>query len=391
MAEPRLSPEAAELLGRVHDLEAQVTQLRREFDYDVERVRETLGQAEVLYRQRVQAEREELEIDREALATWLRMEREALEESERTLATLVADRMAGIDVVARAWADYEVARADATAAWLVSKPHPAPSAASTVRRLGRELGEARRRAESAEWLSEMYEHELDWLSECRQLAGEQDPAAADGDPEAPWLDPDELLHLPRPLRSQLALDRSVRAQTTPWHLARDFERYVAYLRASAGATVTWRRSQGLERDLVARLDGVTEVVHCARAVPPRAVDDRRIGRLHAAVAATRIEGRRRKVTGTLLTTATLSTQAQALAEALHLEVREEMPHPEWPRIKCTVAPRSARRTYVLPLDPGYDDTVVDIGRGDFFALSVAEAEERGFIRPQASEPRAKAA
>jgi hypothetical protein len=78
MSEPKLSPEAVELLGRVHDLEAEITRLRREFDYDVERVRETLAQAEALFRQRVEAEREELEIDREALTTWLKMEREAL-------------------------------------------------------------------------------------------------------------------------------------------------------------------------------------------------------------------------------------------------------------------------------------------------------------------------
>jgi hypothetical protein len=391
MSEPKLSAEAAELLARVHDLEAEITRLRREFDYDVERVRETLAQAEALFRQRVEAEREELELDREALTTWLKMEREALEESERTLATLVADRAAGIDIVARAWADYEVAKAEATAAWLVSKPHPAPSAAATVRRLGRKLGEARRRAEAAEWRAEMYESDLDWLAECRRLAGQEDLTPANGDPVDAWLDEDELHHLPRPLRTQLALDRAVRAQTTPWHLAQDYERYVAYLRSSAGFAVTWRRSQGLERDLVARLDGTIEIVHCARAVPPRAVDDRRVGRLHAAVVATRLESRGRQVTGTLVTTTVLSTQARALAEALRLDVREEMPHPEWPRIKCTAGDRGARRTYTLPLDPGYDDTPVDIARGDFFALTVAEAEERGFSRPQATEARARAA
>ena len=152
------------------------------------------------------------------------------------------------------------------------------------------------------------------------------PDACERRPRGRLADEDELHHLPRPLRTQLALDRAVRAQTTPWHLAQDYERYVAYLRSSAGYAVTWRRSQGLERDLVARLDGTIEIVHCARAVPPRAVDDRRVGRLHAAVVATRLESRGRQVTGTLVTTTVLSTQARALAEALQLYVREEMPH-----------------------------------------------------------------
>jgi hypothetical protein len=52
----------------------------------------------------------------------------------------------------------------------------------------------------------------------------------------------------------------------------------------------------------------------------------------------------------------------------------------YPCIKCNVAHLSGEKIYHLPFDQQYDSTVVDNQSGEFYAMTVAEAEGKGFRR-----------
>ena len=52
----------------------------------------------------------------------------------------------------------------------------------------------------------------------------------------------------------------------------------------------------------------------------------------------------------------------------------------FPRIKCNISQRSGEKIYHLPFDQQYDKTLIETNKGECYALTVAEAEEKGFRR-----------
>ena len=70
------------------------------------------------------------------------------------------------------------------------------------------------------------------------------------------------------------------------------------------------------------------------------------------------------------------------AEVLKIEVHENVPMGEFPRIKCNInTDMYGNKTYIyhLPMDLSYDVTKIDYP-GEFMAFTVAEAEKEGFRR-----------
>jgi len=63
---------------------------------------------------------------------------------------LLQNRVRGFEFIAKAWADYERARANALGTALQYKSHPALSAAREVRAKGKEIAAVRREAKLAE-------------------------------------------------------------------------------------------------------------------------------------------------------------------------------------------------------------------------------------------------
>lgn len=143
--------------------------------------------------------------------------------------------MAGFEILAGAWADFEEARAEAEAVALETKSHPARGAAEQIRAKGEQLAEMRRRAKLAEWLLAFYEWHVPWLVELRDLDADTDGAAVqngdagvdpadDGqaDPARYWLSKEEYAALTPAERNQRALDRYLKARKSPWQLGRDY-------------------------------------------------------------------------------------------------------------------------------------------------------------------------
>ena len=81
--------------------------------------------------------------------------------------------------------------------------------------------------------------------------------------------------------------------------------------------------------------------------------------------------------GVIITNTELSPVAKKMATRLGIMYKENTPAGEYPAIKCNI--RNGDRIYHLPFDQKYDDTIIK-NKGEFYALTVQEAEDAGFRR-----------
>jgi hypothetical protein len=83
------------------------------------------------------------------------------------------------------------------------------------------------------------------------------------------------------------------------------------------------------------------------------------------------------------TSTSLSDKAKEMAKALSIEVVENEPLGNFPRIKCNISSGERGgeiKIYHLPMDQQYDRTIIGNRPGEFFAFTVQEAEDAGFRR-----------
>jgi hypothetical protein len=317
---------------------------------------------------------------------------ETIDGGQRLLETMLENRFAGIELLAEAWADYELARGQIEAQDLIRKSHPAYASAEVVRAKSKELAAMRKRAKYLEQVLKLYEWHVPWLTELRDLEEEESYAklaSVDGDlsqdPVAGWLTKEEWAVLEPAERNQRALDRYWKAKKSKWQVGRDYERYVGYLYERGGYEVAYYGiEKGLEdlgRDVIARRGGAIEVVQCKRWSAEKTIHEKHIFQLFGTVTAFRIDYPNAIVSGRFVTTTRLSDRARAFAERLEMRVDENFAFDEsYPCIKCNVSMSDGEKIYHLPFDQMYDATVVHHERGEFYARTVNEAEDAGFRR-----------
>lgn len=362
MKREQLSPEALEQLALVERLGAEAERIVEKAKAELSRIQKSAA-----------------------------TERTKIQDRQAVFEALVASKTAAAEIIAEAWADYEDAITRAQAEQLRIKSRRAPKGADAVRERGKEMRRLRREAKLNQWIIRTYEHHFPWLAEFRDLEAEQSYLAGptqegsgDEDPVRHWLSPEEYAAIPTAERNQRALDRYLASRKKPWELGRDYERYVGYLREKTGARVSYHGIfKGLEdlgRDLlVEHPDGWLEVVQCKRWAQHKTIHEKHIFQLFGTVVAARLENKNREVAGTFVTTTSLSERARAFASELGIDVQEQVPLADYPRIKCNIA-RDGERIYHLPFDQQYDTTVIEPDRGEFYAATVAEAEDAGFRR-----------
>lgn len=80
-----------------------------------------------------------------------------------------------------------------------------------------------------------------------------------------------------------------------------------------------------------------------------------------------------------ITSTVLSNTAKSFAKSLNIKVAENLKLGKYPMIKCNINRTTKEKIYHLPFDQQYDN--VKIGdTGEFFAMTVQEAEDAGFRR-----------
>jgi hypothetical protein len=235
----------------------------------------------------------------------------------------------------------------------------------------------------------MFPHLVELRSEeADELLEAQDRVeASDGTPDDPakvWLSEKEFSRLSTSEKYQLALERYRQSRKSKWEIGRDFERFIGFQYEAKGFSVAYQGIvEGLEdlgRDLICRNGRTTEIVQCKYWSTSKVIHEKHIFQLFGTVFEFAIDHPNEDVSGTFVTSTSLSDKARDFAARLKITVREHELLQPYPCIKCNVSLRGGERIYHLPFDQQYDSTNIDTSRLECYVGTVAEAEALGFRR-----------
>ena len=204
-----------------------------------------------------------------------------------------------------------------------------------------------------------------------------------------FLSKEEYLQLSVTERNQLALDRYKNSHNkSKWQIGRDYELYVGYKYTQKGFAVDYFGSyMGLEdlgRDLIAKKGEKTLIIQCKYWSSIKNIHEKHINQLYGTMISYCIENNvsKENVKGILITNITLSDMAKKMANYLGIEFVENFSSGDYPCIKCNIGKDefgNPTKIYHLPFDQQYDSTKIT-EPGEFYATTVAEAENAGFRR-----------
>ena len=201
-----------------------------------------------------------------------------------------------------------------------------------------------------------------------------------------YLSKEEYASLFTTKRNQLALDRYLNSHNkSKWQIGRDYEQFVGYKYTLDGYTVdnfgTYKGLEDLGRDVIAKKESKTLIIQCKYWSSLKLIHEKHITQLYGTVMSYCIENdiSEKYVTGVLITNITLSDTAKEFAKRLHIEYIEELEMGNYPCIKCNLG-ATGEKIYHLPFDQQYDATKIEPHKGEFYALTVKEAEDAGFRR-----------
>lgn len=204
-----------------------------------------------------------------------------------------------------------------------------------------------------------------------------------------WLSKEEYQNLSSIERNQLALDRYKASHNkTKWQIGRDYELYVGYLYDKKGYSVDYFGSyMGLEdlgRDLIVRKGTATIIIQCKYWSQHKQIHEKHILQLYGTIICYCLENGEptSNVKGVLVTNTNLSDTAKKMAEHLGIKYKEHLEKGDYPCIKCNInydEYGGITKIYHLPFDQKYDVTKID-KKGEFYAMTVEEAEKAGFRR-----------
>jgi hypothetical protein len=180
--------------------------------------------------------------------------------------------------------------------------------------------------------------------------------------------------------------------------------YVGYLYEQKGYSIEYRGIidgfKDLGRDVVAKKDDEVCIIQCKYWAKHKKIHEKHIFQLFGTTMEYWIKNfkdqrnpknfkefakilNENKLRPIFFTSIKLSPKAREMANALSIELRENEPIKEFPRIKCNINYDEfgdQTKIYHLPMDQQYDRTVIGNVQGEFCAFTVKEAEDAGFRR-----------
>ena len=352
----------------------------------------------------------ELLTTKAALETATVQRSKALEDAN-AMATILKETASFYPSLAEAAADFHLLAAEKDADFLARKSRPAIVAADKVRDAARARRDTERELRQLKYQLLTYEGALPWITEFagrstkdilqewkarRDGTYEKDAHnEEDREPERNWLSDEEFRTLSTAERADRALSRwreSRRANA--WEAGRDYERFVGYMLELDGHDVEyWGATMGLEdmgRDLVATKGKSVRIVQCKRWSTEKVIHEKHIFQLvgtaleyacfRSGASMKGIDLHRLGITPVLATTTVCSEKARKAAQLLGVELMERFENAAYPVVKCNVSGRTGEKIYHLPFDQQYDRIKIHKSKGEFFAASAAEAEEKQFRR-----------
>jgi len=328
---------------------------------------------------------------------------------QKTLQKIISEKSKGFPWLAEAVAEFYNYQDFEIAKYLSNKKHPAQKTADNIRELARDNKLLRKQLKIAQnfvnyyetlfpWINEYVGEDLDELLENINQSEKQD-SDEESDPVLKFIPKAEYDKLPSVERNQKALDRYLSSRKKPYEIGRDYERYIGYLYEIQGYKVEYigieKGLEDLGRDLVCIKDSEIEIVQCKCWASHKTIHEKHINQLYGTVVKYYIEHKQQvdsqktlalfldlissgQIKATFVTSTKLSETAKKFANALGVKVIEEKPLEKYPLIKCNVS-ASGDKIYHLPFDQQYDKTLIK-NSGEFYALTVKQAEDKGFRR-----------
>ena len=319
----------------------------------------------------------------------------------------------GFPWLAEAYADYFALKDGEVEKFLKNKSHPAYTAAENVKIIKNEKRELVKENKIISYKINYFEKLFPWLSEL--IAEDEDeemPVRIEDDSKNDknedrvknYLTPEEYKSLPSVERNQMALDRYLKNRyKSKWAIGRDYEMYVGYLYEQRGYSIEYKGIidgfEDLGRDIIAKKHNEVCIIQCKYWAQYKEIHEKHIFQLFGTTMEYWIKNFRshkkpksfeefarflyeNKLKPIFFTSTSLSDKAKEMANALSVEIIENEPLGEFPRIKCNINNDGFGETkiYHLPMDQQYDRTIIGNRSGEFYAYTVKEAEDAGFRR-----------
>ena len=327
----------------------------------------------------------------------------------------IRSKISAFPEVATFLADMETAHDDMRVHQLKIKNRPAPKAAEEVKAIKKEKRELVKRNKALEWELRYLRRILPWLDEiedslmeplniCEEYINPEynanDDKSNDVDNAGYWLTPQEYRLLSTVEKNQRALNRYNSRHKTNEEIGRDYERYIGYLFEKEGYKVDYTGvNYGLNdlgRDLICVRSGKTFVVQCKcwSNKKGKLIREKHINQIFGTTFKYYLEQRNKyrgdcfvfghsedlfshEIIPMFVSTVPLSDTAYEFVKELGIEFKQ-IALSEYPVIKCNIN-NKGEKIYHLPFDQMYDKTDVSKS-GEFYAMTVAEAESKGFRR-----------
>jgi len=336
------------------------------------------------------------------------------EQLNQEIQKIAKQKSMGFPWLAEAYADYFSLKDGELEKYLKHKKHPAYTAAENVRIIKNEKRELVKANKIINYKINYFEKLFPWLLELiAEDENEEMPVRIDDNEEDDnnedrvknYLTPEEYKKLPSVERNQMALDRYLKNRNkSKWAIGRDYEMYVGYMYEQKGYSIEYKGIidgfEDLGRDIIAIKDNEVCIIQCKRWAQYKEIHEKHIFQLFGTTMEYWIKNfknhrkpksfeefakflNENKLRPIFFTSTSLSGKAKEMAHALSVEIIENEPLGEFPRIKCNINSDefgSRTKIYHLPIDQQYDRTIVGNRAGEFYAFTVKEAEEAGFRR-----------
>jgi len=314
------------------------------------------------------------------------------EHKEKMWRQLLKERTSGFPSLFANIAYYENLIDNELAGYLRTKSHPAVSASEVVKAEAKRRREAEYANRTTQALIEYYENIAPFLLDFKEeiIDGNEDAIREytdkeREDPVTNYLTKEEYRKLSSIERNQMALERFWKRPKSKWLLGRIYERYVGYLYERQGYDVEYtgifHGYEDLGRDLICTKGNEIVVIQCKNWSQFKTIYEKHIFQFFGTVFQYRDQNPRKKVRAIFYTTTELSDLARRFARELDIELEEKFRMPRsYPCIKCNISLVDGTKIYHLPFDQQYDNTKIEVGRGEFYCETAEEAEKNGFRR-----------
>lgn len=374
------------------------------------------------------AHESKIEKDREDWKLKVKLWNEKRQVDKEEIQKIAKQKSMGFPWLAEAYADYFALKDGELEKYLKDKKHPAYTAAANVKNIRNEKRELVRANKIISYKINYFEKLFPWLSELiAEDENEEIPVRINDDDTIDdnnedrvrdYLTPEEYKSIPSVERNQMAMDRYLRNRNkSRWAIGRDYEMYVGHLYEQKGYSVEYKGIidgfDDLGRDIIATKDDEVCIIQCKYWAKYKKIHEKHIFQLFGTTMEYWINNYRatrerfnlftqnlknnkkpksfeefakflneKKLRPIFFTSTNLSNKAMEMANALSVEVIENEPIGEFPRIKCNTNydEFGSTKIYHLPMDQQYDRTIVTKSKGEFYAFTVKEAEDTGFRR-----------